>query len=171
MNPRWTQNLYDIAFISLHETRHFHALAFSSHHDKQDFKDLSPINPREMRYFGDLASTNPVETRHVSEIASKNAHRRWQFTYLAVGHHFAARSSDNMHSLMHTKRSVLVALRSPIPIERDSFMILHSDISVKCDTSAILHRRIVEKTRIREISSLSMVAKCDSLVTCIGQSL
>ena len=101
----------------------------------------------------------------------KNAHRRGHFTYLAVGHHFAARSSNNMHSLMHTKHSVKEALRSPIPIERDSFMILHSDISVKCDTSAILHRRIVEKTRILEISNLLMVAKCDSLVTCICQSL
>ena len=106
-----------------------------------------------MRYFGDLASTNPVETRHVSEIASKNAHRRGQFTYLAVGHHFAARSSDNMHSLMHTKRSVLVALRSPILIERDNFMILHSEIPVKCNTSVILHRRVVEKTSTLEISS------------------
>ena len=133
--------------------------------------DLSPINPPEMRYFGDLAFSSPVETRHFSEIASKNARRRGHFTYLAVGHDFAARSSDNMHSLMHTKRSVLAELYSPILFDRDNFMILHSENPVKCNTSVILHRWVVEKTSTLEISSSWMAAKCDSLVTCIGQSL
>ena len=97
--------------------------------------DLSPINPREMPYFGDLAFTNPVETRHFSRVASKNEGRKGHFTYIAVGHYFAAHSSDSMHSisLMHTKRSAFVKLRSPNLIERDNFMILHSEIPVKCN--------------------------------------